>query len=98
MVGWPTVKAIVGNAIAPGVADRYLARKAFDAQQTDDPVDPNRPDNLFEPVAGDQGAHGPFDDQARARSIQLPLAKHRQWLLGAAALAAAVIGKEEIEK
>src|SRR5262249_50312901 len=25
MVGWPTVKAIVGNAVAPSVADRYLA-------------------------------------------------------------------------
>jgi NAD(P)-dependent dehydrogenase (short-subunit alcohol dehydrogenase family) len=91
MVGWPTVKAIVGNAIVPGLADRYLARKAFDAQQTEEPVDPDRPDNLFEPVAGDQGAHGPFDDRSRARSIQLPLAKHKLSLLaGLAALAGAI--------
>jgi len=97
MVGWPTVKAIVGNALAPGIADRYLARNAFDAQQTDEPVDPDRPDNLFEPVPGDQAAHGPFDDQSRARSIQLRLAKHRVPLLaGVAALAGAIT--QEVKK
>jgi NAD(P)-dependent dehydrogenase (short-subunit alcohol dehydrogenase family) len=97
MVGWPTVKAIVGNAIVPGIADRYLARTGFDSQQTDEPIDPNRRDNLFEPVPGDQAARGPFDEKSRDRSIQLRLAKHRRWVLGAAALAAAVIGKEEID-
>jgi short-subunit dehydrogenase len=91
MVGWPTVKAIFGNAIVPGIADRYLARTGFDAQQTDEPVDPDRPDNLFAPVAGDQGAHGPFDERSRSRSIQLPLAKHKLPLLaGLAALAGAI--------
>jgi short-subunit dehydrogenase len=97
MVGWPTVKAIVGNAVLPGVADRYLARNGFDAQQTDEPVDPNRPDNLFEPVPGNQGAHGPFDAKSRRRSLQLPLAKHRIPLLaGFAALAGAVT--QEVKK
>jgi len=76
MVGWPTVKAIVGNAIAPAFADHYLARNGFDAQQTEQPADPGRPDNLFEPVPGNQGAHGPFDSRARSRSIQL-LARKR---------------------
>jgi short-subunit dehydrogenase len=97
MVGWPTVKAIVGNALVPGIADRYLARTGFDAQQTDQPADPNRPDNLFEPVPGDQGAHGPFDATSRGRSIQLRLAKHRIPLLaGVAALAGAVT--QEVKK
>jgi short-subunit dehydrogenase len=71
MVGWPTVKAILGNAVAPGYADRYLGRKGYDAQQTDEPIDPNRPDNLFEPVPGSQAAHGPFDKRARRFSLQL---------------------------
>src|SRR5207302_7066630 len=57
MVGWPTVKAILGNAVAPSLGDRYLARTGYDAQQTDEPVSPDRPDNLFEPVEGDRGAH-----------------------------------------
>ncbi|HEY2218841.1 MAG TPA: SDR family oxidoreductase [Gaiellaceae bacterium] len=97
MVGWPTVKAIVGNAIAPSLADRYLARNAYGAQQTDQPVDPARRDNLFEPVPGDHGAHGPFDDKARGRSVQLRLNKHRIPLLVAlAALAGAVT--QEVKK
>jgi short-subunit dehydrogenase len=93
MVGWPTVKAIVGNAVAPGFADRYLARTGYDAQQTDRPIDPNRPDNLFEPVAGEQAAHGPFDDRSRDFSVQLTLRTHRQLIGGAlAASAAALVG------
>jgi NAD(P)-dependent dehydrogenase (short-subunit alcohol dehydrogenase family) len=89
MVGWPTVKAIVGNAIAPGFADRYLARNGYDAQQTDEPVDPNRPDNLFQPVSGAQAAHGPFDETSRDHSAQLWARMHRR-LLGASAAASAV--------
>jgi NAD(P)-dependent dehydrogenase (short-subunit alcohol dehydrogenase family) len=97
MVGWPTVKAIFGNAVLPGVADRYLARTGYDAQQTDEPVDPDRKDNLFEPVPGDQAAHGPFDERSLSRSVQLALAKRRIPLLaGAAALAGAIT--QEVKK
>jgi NAD(P)-dependent dehydrogenase (short-subunit alcohol dehydrogenase family) len=64
-VGWPTVKAIFGNKVAPGFADRYLARQGYDAQQTSDPVDDNRPDNLFEPAPGDFAAHGIFDAESK---------------------------------
>ena len=49
-VGWPTVKAIVGNKLAPSSADHYLARTGYDSQQYDGREDPNRPDNLWEPV------------------------------------------------
>src|SRR4051812_5341425 len=69
-VGWPTVKAIYGQEVAPGYADRYLARNAYDGQQTAEPVAPNRPDNLFEPALGDYAAHGIFDDRAKSFSIQ----------------------------
>jgi short-subunit dehydrogenase len=87
MVGWPTVKAIVGNAVAPGIADRYLAKTGYDSQQTDEPVDPGRADNLFEPVSGTQGAHGPFDDQARGRSLELWARTHGGKIGGLAAAA-----------
>jgi NAD(P)-dependent dehydrogenase (short-subunit alcohol dehydrogenase family) len=73
MVGGPTVKAIVGNAIAPSLADRYLARNGFAAQQTSEPTNGDRPDNLFAPVDGTQAAHGPFDAQAKSHSLQLRL-------------------------
>lgn len=69
-VGWPTVKAIYGNELAPGYADRYLAKYAYNGQQTSEPVSSDRPDNLFEPVAGDYAAHGIFDDRAKSFSVQ----------------------------
>ena len=70
-VGWPTVKAIVGNAVAPGFADRYLARNGYDAQQTDEPVDPDRARQPLRARPRRQAAHGPFDERARTRSAQL---------------------------
>ncbi|MGH9692061.1 MAG: SDR family oxidoreductase [Candidatus Acidiferrales bacterium] len=96
-VGGPTVQAIEANKIAPGLLDLYLARTCYDGQQTDEPIDPNRPNNLFEPVAGDHGAHGIFDSRAHDNSAQLWQTTHRRWLtttgLGLAALAcAAVLG------
>jgi short-subunit dehydrogenase len=93
MVGWPTVKAIVGNAVAPGVADHYLADDGYAAQQTDRVMRHDRPGNLFEPVPGDQGAHGPFDAQAKTYSLQLWATKHRRALgvAGASAVTAAVL-------
>lgn len=82
-VGWPTTQAIVGEDVAPSVADRYLADKGYEAQQTDQPIQLHRKDNLFEPLAGDHGAHGEFDDVARAYSSELFLSKHRVSLLAA---------------
>ncbi|HLJ15564.1 MAG TPA: SDR family oxidoreductase [Bryobacteraceae bacterium] len=69
-VGWPTVEAIYAQEIAPSFADRYLAKHAFDDQQTAEPVSPNRPDNLFEPVQADYAAHGIFGDRAKSFSVQ----------------------------
>jgi NAD(P)-dependent dehydrogenase (short-subunit alcohol dehydrogenase family) len=88
-VGGPTVEAIVGNKIAPAFADHYLASTGFDAQQTNEPENPNRPDNLWEPVdkAHDHGAHGRFDSRSRNFSVQFWANKNRNWL-GAAAIAA----------
>jgi short-subunit dehydrogenase len=88
IVGWPTLKAIFGNAVAPGIADHYLAENGYEAQQTDRPLEHERPGNLFEPVGGDQGAHGPFDDRAKPFSVQLWATKHRRALGVAGATAA----------
>jgi short-subunit dehydrogenase len=76
-VGGSTVMAIVGNKLAPWLADRYLARTNVKAQQADQPLDPSRPDYLHEPLddAADRGPHGPFDAQAKRRSVQWTLSK-----------------------
>lgn len=57
--------AVVGNKLAPGIGDRYLARTGYRSQMTDEDEDPHRPHNLYQPVPGDHGAHGPFDAVAR---------------------------------
>jgi short-subunit dehydrogenase len=90
-VGFSSVTAVTANKVAPGLVDRYLARTGFDAQQGSEPVDPTRPHNLWDPVGGDQGAHGRFDDEARPRSLHLLARTHRSALVvaGAGAVAAA---------
>lgn len=84
-VGWPTVKAIVGNKIAPSLADRVLGHEGYEEQQCDGEVSPDRADNLNAPLdqAQDYGAHGTFDDRARRFSSQLWLSQHRGWLWAA---------------
>ena len=97
MVGMPTVEAIVGNKIAPSWLDAYLAHTCYDAQMTNEPEDPGRPNNLWEPVdAGhDHGAHGTFDGRSRDSSWQLWADMNRGWLAlaggGLAALACAAV-------
>jgi hypothetical protein len=85
------VKAIIADKVAPGLADRYLARTGYAAQQTGELADPDRGDNLWQPAAGDYAAHGRFSDRARDWSAQLWATTHRTMLvlgLGTAAIAA----------
>jgi hypothetical protein len=66
-VGGTTVAVIWANKFASGLIDRYLARTGYESQQTNQPADPNRCDNLWDPLPGDHGAHGRFS----ARSIRV---------------------------
>lgn len=88
-VGFPTVQTVVGNKVAPRLLDYYLGRHCYQSQQTDEPDDPNRLNNLFDPVPGDFGAHGGFDKRARKFSLQLWLDKYRGFLAGAVLIPAA---------
>ena len=90
-VGYPTVIGVVGNKIAPGFADRYLARNGFDSQQTQEPEDPGRPDNLWAPLDAehDHGPHGRFGAASREWSPQVWLTEHRT---AAASVCLALLG------
>jgi hypothetical protein len=88
VIGGSALKAIVGQKIVPGLVDRFLARSGYDSQQTDEPANPNRPDNLDEPVPGDHGARGRFDARSKAWSPQLTARMHPTTAMSAAALAA----------
>ena len=90
-VGMPTVKAILANRVAPGLLDRYLAENGFESQQTSEPEDPDRTHNLWEPVPGDHGAHGAFDQRASDFSPQVWAITHPRLTLGALLAAGAAL-------
>jgi short-subunit dehydrogenase len=90
-VGGSTALSVIGNAIAPGVGDRYLARAGYEAQLAADTIPPDRPDNLFGPVPGDHGARGRFSEESSEHSAQWSLTRHRR-LLGVAGMASALAG------
>jgi NAD(P)-dependent dehydrogenase (short-subunit alcohol dehydrogenase family) len=79
-VGSSSVKAIIGDKFIPGILDHYLARVGYDAQQTQEPVQPDRPNNLYEPLPGDYGARGEFSERAYDYSIQSWANRYRGWL------------------
>jgi NAD(P)-dependent dehydrogenase (short-subunit alcohol dehydrogenase family) len=70
-VGSSAAATIMMGHLFPGLVDRFLARTGYDSQQTDEPADPHQPDNLYQPVPGDLGPHGNFDDQALESSWHL---------------------------
>lgn len=78
-VGYPTYEAVIANKIAPGLVDLYLAKNGVSSQQTNEPEDSNRPDNLYEPVDElvDHGPHGSFGAIATPRSEILEVDRNR---------------------
>ncbi len=85
-VGFPTVKAILANRIAPGWIDKYLASAGYKGQLSDEALPANAPANLFDPVPGDYGAHGRFDSQSRLGSWEMFTDRHRMAFWTAAGL------------
>ncbi len=49
-LGLPTIKTILGAQLMPRYLDHYLARHVVSGQQTDEPVSPDRIDNLDAPA------------------------------------------------
>jgi NAD(P)-dependent dehydrogenase (short-subunit alcohol dehydrogenase family) len=91
-VGASTAATILANRVAPALLDRYLARTGYGSQQTGD-REPDRPDNLWEPVdeprGDDYGAHGEFDRKSHPRSAQLLVSQHPVAATAATAVTAA---------
>ncbi len=85
-VGFPTVKAILANRLAPGLIDKYLAKAGYSGQLTDIPLEPDAPANLYEPVPGAYGAHGRFDARAKDGSWEMFTDRHRTIFWAAAGI------------
>ena len=98
-VGFPTVKAILANRIAPGLIDRYLADAGYKGQLTDHPTGPDAPANLFDPVPGSYGAHGRFDKRhPRTGSWEMFTDRHKMAVYAVLAVVGIVAVHETAKK
>ncbi len=88
-VGTPTVAAIVGQKIIPGLLDRYLGKTGYKSQQIqNEPRDENAPNDLYSYVPGVHSARGKFDDRSARTSAEVFVSLHREWFaVGALAVA-----------
>src|SRR2546421_2890412 len=81
-VGWGAQKLLWGQKLSPRAADPVLLRTGWKSQHTEELKPTSSPDNLFEPIPGDPGAHGRFDDRSRATTAWTWL-RLRRGLIGA---------------
>jgi short-subunit dehydrogenase len=77
LLGFPTWEAVLGEKVFPNLLDRRLGKKLYDGQQTDEPEDPERPDNLWQPVPHQAKVHGPFSKESREGSVTFFMRKNR---------------------
>ena len=68
-VSWGAQKLLWGQKLSPRTGDLILRRTGWKNQHTDEPKPVGSPDNLFETLPGDPGAHGRFDDRARGSTL-----------------------------
>src|SRR6059058_276818 len=92
-LGWGSQKALWGQKLSPRAGDLVLLRNGWKGQHTQELKPQDSPDNLFEPLPGDPGAHGRFDDQSRESTIWTWLRIHggKPALLGLTAAGAALV-------
>jgi NAD(P)-dependent dehydrogenase (short-subunit alcohol dehydrogenase family) len=76
-VGWGAQKLLWGQKLSPRGGDLVLLRNGWKGQHTEELKPTGSPDNLFEPMPGDPGAHGRFDEQARSTTAWTWLRLHR---------------------
>ena len=89
-VGMGPLQTSLGNTFIPALLDRFLAKTGYSGQQTDQPEDPDRPHNLWDPVSEDRGAHGSFDSKAQENSLELEATTNQG--VAAAVVAGAALG------
>jgi NAD(P)-dependent dehydrogenase (short-subunit alcohol dehydrogenase family) len=97
-VGYPTLGAVLAEKFVPRLLDRYLASTGVEGQQGPRPIPADRPNNLWHPVPGPYAAHGSFDAEARATSLQFWASRNRGWLLAGAGAAGALLGLYQLRR
>ena len=92
-VGLPTVEAILGQRVFPGLLDWYLGKTGYKSQQLkNEPRNPNAPNNLYEYVPGKHSARGKFADRSKRTSLEVYVTLNRGKVASGLALAVALLG------
>ncbi|CAO3432553.1 SDR family oxidoreductase [Azospirillum endophyticum] len=91
-LGGSAMQAILGNLLAPGFADRYLASTAVEGQMTEEREIPGRPDNLYHPVDGLHRTRGRFGLPHNALRLTAPSAAARGVAVAAGLILAGGLG------
>jgi NAD(P)-dependent dehydrogenase (short-subunit alcohol dehydrogenase family) len=91
-VSWGAQKLLWGQKLSPRAGDLILLRNGWKSQHTPDLKPQDSPDNLFDVLPGDPGAHGRFDDRSCASSAWTWLRLHggKQALVGLGVAGAAL--------
>jgi hypothetical protein len=101
-VTWAAQKLLWGQKLSPRAGDLMLLRDGWKGQTTGEAKPVGSPDNLWETIPGDPGAHGRFDDAARPTSAwteaRLRLGKVGSIAVLAVPVVAALIGYHGITK
>jgi NAD(P)-dependent dehydrogenase (short-subunit alcohol dehydrogenase family) len=101
-VTWGAQKLLWGQKLSPRAGDLVLLRDGWRRQTTGEPKPVGSPDNLWETIPGDPGAHGRFGDRAKPVSAwtaaRLRLGKIGGIVALATPIAAALIGYDSVTK
>ena len=101
-VSWGAQRLLWGQKLSPRLGDLVLLRTGWRDQTTGEPKAIEAPDNLSSSVPGDPGAHGRFDEDAKASSVWTAARLRLGKIGGIAALAspfiAAAIGYHGVTK
>jgi NAD(P)-dependent dehydrogenase (short-subunit alcohol dehydrogenase family) len=101
-VTWGAQKLLWGQKLSPRAGDLVLLRNGWKGQTTGEPKPVAAPDNLWETMPGDPGAHGRFGARSRGTSAWTGARLRLGKIGGVAALAtpvvAALIGYHGVTK
>lgn len=101
-VTWASQKLLWGQKLSPRAGDLVLLRNGWKGQTTGEPKPVGSPDNLYETIPADPGAHGRFDGRARGSSAwteaRIRLGKTGSVAALAAPALAALIGYHGLTK
>jgi NAD(P)-dependent dehydrogenase (short-subunit alcohol dehydrogenase family) len=97
-VSWGAQKLLWGQKLSPRAGDWMLRRMGWKGQHTGQPKAIDSPDNLYETLPGDPGAHGRFDDESRESTLWTSLRLRRLLVGGTAAAAAGAVAARELAR